>query len=78
MYLNELVVAQQHRRDEIGRELFVEVARYAKELDCSVLDLHILKTNPDVKFYQNLYAANFTEKTGYELYVLNVNDIEIE
>jgi GNAT superfamily N-acetyltransferase len=68
MYLEDLYVEPQWRRQGAGRRLFAHVARIAAERGCGQVSWSVLDWNePALNFYRGLGAEPVTEWVGYKL-----------
>jgi GNAT superfamily N-acetyltransferase len=68
IYLEDLFVRPQHRRQGIGKALFSRLARLAVERDCGRLEWAVLNWNePALAFYRALGAVPMTEWTTQRL-----------
>jgi GNAT superfamily N-acetyltransferase len=68
MFLEDLYVTPDLRGNGLGFVMLREVAKYAKEEDCSRMDWQALKWNaPAVKFYQSIGAEYDDENFDFRL-----------
>jgi GNAT superfamily N-acetyltransferase len=68
IYLEDLFVKPEFRGKGIGKRLFVEVARIAKNRDCGRLEWSVLNWNkPAIDFYKKLGAKPLSEWTMYRI-----------
>jgi len=57
LYLEDLVVSQNHRGKGIGKALFLAVKAHAQKMGCALLKWQVLDWNdPAIKFYEHLDA----------------------
>src|SRR5215469_6330239 len=61
LYLEDLYVRPEFRKQGIARELMRHLARVAKENHCGRMIWLVLRDNPAVKFYRRLGAAALEE-----------------
>jgi len=58
LYLEDLVVSQNHRGKGIGKALFLKVKEHAANLGCALLKWQVLDWNdPAIQFYEHLDAT---------------------
>lgn len=76
LFLMCLYVKESHRNTGVGKQIIVDLMRYAKETGCTRFDLHVNKKNPSTKFYKNLGAVDLTETEDWLLYVWRANKLE--
>lgn len=68
IYLEDLFVLPEYRRQGIGRAIFQYLARYALEQDCGRFEWSVLDWNePAIRFYQQMGAELKEEWTGCRL-----------
>jgi GNAT superfamily N-acetyltransferase len=68
IYLEDLFVRPEHRRQGHGRELLAAVARLAVERGCARFEWAVLDWNePAIEFYRRLGAGAMDEWTTYRL-----------
>ena len=68
MYLEDLYVEPQWRRQGVGRKLFAHVARVAAARGCGQVSWSVLHWNePALEFYRGLGAEPVTDWVGYKL-----------
>lgn len=68
LYLEDLYVRPQARRNGVGRKLFNYLARLAMERGCARLEWAVLNWNePAIQFYRGLGAVPIDEWTVYRL-----------
>ncbi|XP_055305609.1 thialysine N-epsilon-acetyltransferase-like [Sitodiplosis mosellana] len=65
VFLEDLYVRPSYRKQGVGKLLFIEIAKHAKEMNANRLELHVLDWNPARKFYEKLGGSNLTEKEGW-------------
>lgn len=59
VFLEDIIVTEQHRKHGIGKKLFDEVVKVAKEMKARRMEWQVLEWNePAIKFYEKL-NANF-------------------
>ena len=75
-FLEDIYVKSPYRKMGIGKKLFVENVKFAKNENCSRFDFHVLNWNPAKKFYELLGACNLTEKEGWEFFRLNKTEMK--
>jgi len=73
LYLEDLYVRPEFRKQGIARELMRHLARVAKDNHCGRMIWLVLRNNPAVKFYQRLGAAALEEWMPMQM-----NSAEIE
>ncbi len=62
IFLEDIIITEQHRRNGIGKKLFDEVVRVAKEMKVPRLEWQVLDWNePAIQFYKKL-NAHFDEE----------------
>lgn len=68
IYLEDLYVRPEFRGAGVGREIFVYLARIAKERGCGRLEWSVLEWNePAIGFYQRIGASPVSGWTGYRV-----------
>ncbi|XP_022905948.1 thialysine N-epsilon-acetyltransferase [Onthophagus taurus] len=70
IFLEDLFVKEEFRKQGVGEELFKKVAKLAHE-SSHRLDFHVLRWNPAVDFYKKLGAIDLTKTEEWHLYRLN-------
>ena len=66
-YIEDIFVKESYRGLGIGKALFLECVRIAKERDCGRMEWSVLNWNPARKFYEKLGAFPLDEWTVYRL-----------
>ena len=62
MYLEDLIVNSDHRRKGVGKNLFDEVTKFAREKSCVGLSLQVLDWNKiGINFYKK-YNMKFDDE----------------
>jgi ribosomal protein S18 acetylase RimI-like enzyme len=62
LYIEDLYVRSQHRRQGIGRALMSEAARVAVHAGCHYVEWMVLDSNSDaIKFYDSIGAVALSE-----------------
>ena len=75
IYLEDIYVKQEMRGKGIGKALFAELIRLAKERDCGRLEWAVLNWNQSaIDFYENLGAVPMN---GWTVYRLDEEKIEL-
>lgn len=60
LYLEDIIVTEQHRGKGIGKKLFDRVMQHALDENCTGMMWQVLDWNePAIKFYRNNYNARF-------------------
>jgi len=67
LYIEDLFVKESHRGLGIGKALFLESVRIAKERDCGRMEWSVLNWNPAKNFYEKLGSYPLKEWTVYRL-----------
>ncbi len=76
IYLEDLFVRPEHRRQGHGRELLRGVARIAVERGCARLEWAVLDWNePAIAFYRSLNAVPMDEWTTYRIVGMALDDL---
>ena len=69
IYLEDLFVKEEYRKQGIGSKLWNALAAKCKENDCSYLEFSVLKWNKDAKeFYKRRGCKNYTELNDKEIF----------
>ena len=69
IYLEDLFVKEEYRKQGIGSKLWNALAVKCKENDCSYLEFSVLKWNKDAKeFYKRRGCKNYTELNDKEIF----------
>ncbi|XP_059611994.1 thialysine N-epsilon-acetyltransferase [Phlebotomus argentipes] len=77
LFLEDIYVRPQFRRQKAGRKLFQEVVRFARSTNCSRLDLHVLEWNTTARdFYSKLGGVDLTVTEKWNLVRFNENVME--
>ncbi|KAJ8921077.1 hypothetical protein NQ315_015873 [Exocentrus adspersus] len=71
--LEDLYVQPAYRRNGIGKQLFMAVAKIAHDAHIRRMDFHVLSWNPAVDFYKSLGAVNFTQTEKWHLFRMDQN-----
>lgn len=74
--LYNLYVRDGHRGKGVGKQLFTEVVRHARDSGCTRVDFQVLDWNPFQKFYEDLNAVNLTKAEGWQMYYMTEKDIK--
>lgn len=62
IFLEDIIVTEQYRKHGIGKQLFDEVVKVAKEMNAKRMEWQVLEWNePAIKFYEKL-NANFDKE----------------
>lgn len=68
IHLEDIYVNEDYRRQGVGRAMFMEVVRIAKERGCGRVEWECLNWNqPAIEFYLSLEARPLAEWTTYRL-----------
>ncbi len=68
LYLEDLFVLPEHRGHGIGKALFMELVRIAREKECGRMEWSVLNWNePAIRFYEALYAVPMSDWTVFRL-----------
>lgn len=68
IHLEDIYVNEEYRRQGLGRAMFMEVVRIAKERGCGRMEWECLNWNePAIEFYLSLEARPLAEWTTYRL-----------
>ena len=68
VYIESLYIDEKYRRKGIGRILFEEVKKYAKEQNCKSIELEVWEFNESAKkFYENLGMKRRTYQLEYNI-----------
>lgn len=68
LFLEDLYVRPQFRKQKVGKKLFQEVVQFARSTNCARLDLHVLEWNtPAKEFYRNFGGVDLTETEKWNL-----------
>ncbi|XP_055699262.1 thialysine N-epsilon-acetyltransferase isoform X2 [Phlebotomus papatasi] len=68
LFLEDLYVRPQFRKQKVGKKLFQEVVQFARSTNCARLDLHVLEWNtPARDFYRNFGGVDLTETEKWNL-----------
>lgn len=59
-----------HRSKGIGKLIFTELMKHAKQTGCNRIDFNVGKTNPAQTFYKNMGAIDVSERDGHLQYRL--------
>ncbi|CAG9825533.1 unnamed protein product [Phaedon cochleariae] len=73
--LEDIYVHPDYRKNGVGKQLFLAVARAAKDMDMKRIDFHVLSWNPAVDFYKKMGAVNLTQKEDWNLFRLDHESI---
>ncbi|XP_076300968.1 thialysine N-epsilon-acetyltransferase-like [Lasioglossum baleicum] len=68
MYLEDIYVTQEYRKQHIGGELLKAVAKEAVDNNCCRLDFSVLEWNPAQQFYKIKGATDLTVDEGWHHY----------
>ncbi|KAJ8965297.1 hypothetical protein NQ314_004226 [Rhamnusium bicolor] len=66
--LEDLYVQPAYRRNGIGKQLFMAVAKIAHDAKIRRMDFHVLSWNPAGDFYKTLGAVNLTHTEKWHLF----------
>ncbi|XP_055305621.1 uncharacterized protein LOC129570157 [Sitodiplosis mosellana] len=75
MFMRNMFVKPSHRLKGVGKLIFGELVKYAKETGCHRMEFLVPEWNPAKEFYKKMGAVNYTLRTGYEYYRLNEDAI---
>ena len=67
LYIEDLFVQEEYRGKGIGKALFLECVRLAKERDCGRVEWVTLNWNPARKFYEKMGAYPMSDWVNYRL-----------
>lgn len=76
LFLEDLYVKATQRYCGIGRQIFTEVVKFAKETHCKRVYFHVMDGNPASEFYVKMKAVNLTASEGWQFYYLNKDEID--
>jgi len=77
MYLEDLYVNQEYRKQGLGVGLWKKVAEVAVAKKCTQMDWVCLCWNkPSIEFYKSKGAVNITDKDGWNLYRLTGDSLK--
>ncbi|XP_018320511.1 diamine acetyltransferase 2 [Agrilus planipennis] len=68
LFLEDLYIKADYRKNGIGKQLVKEIAKVAKEKSLRRIDFNVLKWNPAKQFYKKLGAVNASENEDFEIY----------
>lgn len=68
IFLEDLYVQPAYRRNGIGKQLFMAVAKIAHNANIRRMDFHVLSWNPAVDFYKSLGAVNLTQTEKWNFF----------
>lgn len=74
IFLEDLYVQPAYRKNGIGRQLLLAVAKIAYETS-GRLDFHVLSWNPFISFYKSLGAVNLTHTEKWELFRMDQENL---
>lgn len=77
LFLEDLYVRTTQRYSGIGRQIFTQVVRYAKETNCKRVYFHVMDGNPASEFYKKMKAVNLTASEGWQFYYVNKEQIDL-
>lgn len=69
--MEDIYVRPDYRMHGVGKKLFIENVKFARDQQCSRFDFHVLDWNPAKGFYEKLGAVNLTQSEGWEFYRLD-------
>lgn len=75
-FLEDLYVRPTFRTSGVGRQIFTELAKAAKENKCRRLDFHVLGWNPAREFYKKLGAVDLTETEDWHYYRVTEDELD--
>lgn len=68
LYIEDIYISPSKRRSGLGKALFKELARIARENDCGRMEFSVLDWNQSaIRFYESLGASAKPEWIGYRL-----------
>lgn len=76
LFLEDFYVRPDYRKQRVGKMIFTEVAKHAKETNCKRLELHVLDWNPARTFYDKMGGINLTAAEGWHYCRLDRQAIE--
>lgn len=76
LFLEDLYVKATQRYCGVGKLIFTNIVRYAKETDCKRVYFHVMDGNSASEFYVKMKAVNLTASEGWQFYYLNKNEID--
>lgn len=76
LFVEDIYVKPNYRKHGVGKTLFTELAKHAKETNCKRIDLHVLEWNPARHFYEKYGAMNLTGKEQWLFYRFNEQAID--
>lgn len=72
--MKDLFVHADHRRRGVGRAIFTEIAKYAKDKSYKRVDFHVLNWNKRAcDFYQSMGAVDLTKLEEWTFYRKTLN-----
>ncbi|XP_041357929.1 thialysine N-epsilon-acetyltransferase-like [Gigantopelta aegis] len=76
LFLQDIYVEKEHRRKDIGKALFIELAKIALSKRCQEVNWHAFSWNSGaVEFYKKLRATNATTKINLHSFFMDYKDI---
>jgi GNAT superfamily N-acetyltransferase len=66
LYLEDIFILEEYRGRGLGKYLFIECVRRAKEEDCGTMEWAVLKWNSNaIRFYENTMGARKQDEWDY-------------
>ena len=76
LYLEDLFVLPEYRKQGIGKALLKELARIAIQHDCGRMEWAVLNWNePAIRFFRSMGAYPLTEWTGFRLLLTEIHKL---
>lgn len=70
IHMNNLYVSESHRSKGVGKMIFMELMKHAKQTGCHRIEFHVGNTNSAQKFYKKMGAIDVSERDGHVYYRL--------
>lgn len=68
IFLNNILVKESHRANGVGKLLFENLLKHAKDTECNRIEFVTFKSSSVQNFYLKMGALNVTESDGYIYY----------
>lgn len=76
LFLEDIYVAEEYRRHDLGGEMLRQIARIAKAHGCERIDFLVLNWNtPAINFYKKLGAVNNEDERHFKISADAFNDL---
>jgi diamine N-acetyltransferase len=76
-FFDDFYVKPDYRKFGIGKKLFVENVRLARQEGCKRFDLHCLDWNPATKFYESLGVTNYSASEGWQYFRMTEDKMDL-